>query len=186
MLQSYTTVCSENCIVKCPNHLLQKLHIQNKPNCNFLFLKNKLGKSVSFCCLNSGSQSIVNRLCNLFLNAFSLRKQIWRENEANDFTTFDTKISTRYDPLCDPYLRKFFKRKANLNVNFGICIANQLITASFETFLTSIFARTKSSTRITRWFVRWRNSTIIVDLYIVWGWKRTRLRGRRKMLLIWT
>ena len=121
---NFTTVFDNNCIVKCPNHLLEKLHIQTKKNCTFLFLKNKLGKSVSFFSLsrfNSRSNHIVNRCStslNLHLNDFF--QQIWKKNEAKDFTTFDTKLSSHYDALCDPYLKHFFKRKDILNVNVNL------------------------------------------------------------------
>lgn len=138
------------CVVKCPKHLLTKLHVQPKPNCNFLYTNCKIGNSVSLQIL------FHSNFYHLFLSF-----QLWKTAQPNDFTFADPlmrETPTEYNSLHDPNLRTFFMRKARLDVS-GICITNQPskslhLRSNLILSLNSICVATTSSRVVTRSFAR--------------------------------
>ncbi|CAO1403065.1 unnamed protein product [Diamesa tonsa] len=78
------------CDVKCPKNLLDKVLIPNNPNvkCNYIFTRCPVGT------------------------------KLMQTTRTDDFTFFDPynyETSATYNPLHDPYLKSFFKKKVFLN-----------------------------------------------------------------------
>ena len=81
------------CDAKCPKNLLDKVLIPHNPNvkCNYIFTRCPVGT------------------------------KLMQTTRTDDFTFFDPsnyETSAIYNPLHDPYLKSFFKKKVFLNVSF--------------------------------------------------------------------
>lgn len=86
------TRCKNCCDIKCPKNLLDKVVIPNDKNvkCNYIFTRCPVGT------------------------------KLMQPTRTDDFTFFDPhnyETSATYDPLHDPYLKSFFKKKVFLNVS---------------------------------------------------------------------
>ncbi|CRL02388.1 CLUMA_CG015256, isoform A [Clunio marinus] len=77
----------EKCNIRFPYKLHQKIHVHPLPKCSFKFANSKIGVP------------------------------IWKKVKINDFIFYDTENhqTPPYNPLTDPHLKSFFKRKVYLN-----------------------------------------------------------------------
>lgn len=102
--------CSFTSSVRCPDNLLQKIHVRNEPRRRLLFVKTKLGAKVrknDFSMSRTFPFRCINFPTHIHLDAS--RSQVpWTSLKLGS-----------YDAFVDPHLKQFFKRAANLAVSLG-------------------------------------------------------------------